>query len=70
MTIFVVAEHDNASIKPATRNTVTAALEIDSDLTVLVVGMGCQAAATEAAAVAGALAGAASAVAAPPYFES
>ena len=53
MSILVIAEHDNASIKPATRNTVTAALEIDSDLTVLVVGMGCQAAATEAAAVAG-----------------
>jgi electron transfer flavoprotein alpha subunit len=53
MSILVIAEHDNASIKPATRNTVTAALEIDSDLTVLVVGMGCQSAATEAAAVAG-----------------
>ena len=53
MSILVIAEHDNASIKPATRNTVTAALEIDSDLTVLVVGTGCQAAATEAAAVAG-----------------
>ena len=53
MTIFVVAEHDNASIKPATRNTVTAALEIESDITVLVAGSGCQEAAAQAAAIAG-----------------
>ena len=53
MTIFVVAEHDNASIKPATRNTVTAALEIESDITVLVAGSSCQEAAAQAAAIAG-----------------
>jgi electron transfer flavoprotein alpha subunit len=53
MSIIVVAEHDNASIKPATRNTITAALEIESDITVLVAGSGCQEAAAQAAAIAG-----------------
>ena len=53
MSIFVVAEHDNASVKPATRNTITAALEIGGDITVLVAGSGCQDAAAQAAAIAG-----------------
>ena len=53
MSILVIAEHDNASIKPATRNTITAALEIDTDITVLVVGADCQPAAAAAAATLG-----------------
>ncbi len=53
MSILVIAEHDNASIKPATRNTITAALEIDSDISVLVVGSDCAPAAEAASAIAG-----------------
>ena len=38
MTALVIAEHDNASIKGATLNTVTAAKAIGGDVHVLVVG--------------------------------
>jgi electron transfer flavoprotein alpha subunit len=38
MTILVVAEHDNASLKGATLNTVTAAAECHSEVHVLVIG--------------------------------
>ena len=53
MSLLVIAEHDNASVKPATRNTVTAALEIDADVALLIVGSDCAAAANEAATIAG-----------------
>jgi len=53
MSILVVVEHDNASIKPATLNTVTAATELDADVHLLVAGSGCQAAADAAAKIAG-----------------
>lgn len=53
MSILVIAEHDNASLKGATLNTVTAAQAIGGDIHVLVAGSGCQAAADAAAAVAG-----------------
>ncbi len=53
MSVLVYAEHDNATLKAATLNVVTAALAIDSDVTVLVAGSGCGAAAEEAAKVAG-----------------
>ncbi len=53
MAILVVAEHDNQSVKPATRNAVTAATKLGSDITVLVAGQGCQAAADAAAKIAG-----------------
>lgn len=53
MAILVIAEHDNASLKGATLNTVTAATQMGSDIHVLVAGEGCQAAADEAAKVAG-----------------
>ncbi|HBX38601.1 MAG TPA: electron transfer flavoprotein subunit alpha, partial [Pseudohongiella sp.] len=43
MSILVIADHDNAALKPATLNTVTAAKEIGSDITVLVAGSGCDA---------------------------
>ena len=53
MTTLVVTEHDNASIKSATRNTITAAAELGAEITLLVVGTDCQAAANEAASIAG-----------------
>ena len=48
MTSLVIAEHDNASIKAATLNTVTAALACGGDVHVLVVGEGAAAAAAAA----------------------
>ena len=53
MAILVIAEHDNQTLKPATRNAVTAASKLGSDITVLVAGQGCQAVAEAAAKVAG-----------------
>ena len=40
MSVLVIAEHDNAELKPATLNTVTAAKTL-GDVTVLVAGSGC-----------------------------
>ncbi|MGD7408931.1 electron transfer flavoprotein subunit alpha/FixB family protein, partial [Ralstonia pseudosolanacearum] len=48
MTALVIAEHDNQSIKAATLNTVTAALQCGSEVHVLVAGAGCAAAAQAA----------------------
>jgi electron transfer flavoprotein alpha subunit len=53
MSILVVAEHDNDSIKTSTLNTVTAAQSIGDDVHVLVAGVGCQAAVAAAAEIAG-----------------
>ncbi len=53
MTALVIAEHDNASIKPATLNTVTAALACGGDVHVLVAGANAGAAAAAAAQIAG-----------------
>ena len=53
MAILVIAEHDNANIKPAVLNTVAAASKIGGDIHVLVAGQGCGAAAQAAAAIAG-----------------
>jgi len=53
MTALVIAEHDNASIKPATLNTVTAAAACGGDVHVLVAGSGADAAAQAAAQIAG-----------------
>ena len=53
MTNLVLAEHDNASIKPATLNTIAAAQKIGGDIHVLVAGYNAQAAADEAAKIAG-----------------
>ncbi len=53
MAILVYAEHDNASLKKATLNTIAAAKEIGSDIHVLVAGSGNQAVADAAAKVAG-----------------
>ncbi|PVX61069.1 electron transfer flavoprotein subunit alpha/FixB family protein [Paraburkholderia unamae] len=53
MTILVIAEHDNASVKAATLNTVAAAQKIGGDVHVLVAGHNAQAAADAAAKIAG-----------------
>ena len=53
MTILVIAEHDNASIKGATLNTVAAAQKIGGDIHVLVAGHNAQGAADAAAKIAG-----------------
>ena len=53
MSVLVIAEHDNASLKDATLNTVTAATELDSDVHVLVAGTACGGAADAAAEIAG-----------------
>jgi electron transfer flavoprotein alpha subunit len=50
---LVLAEHDNASVRPATLNTVTAALECGGEVHVLVAGAGSAPAASAAAAIAG-----------------
>ena len=53
MTILVVAEHDNASLKGATLNTISAAAKLGGDVVVLVAGAGAVAAVEAAAKVAG-----------------
>jgi len=53
MTILVIAEHDNQSIKAATLNTLGAAAKIGGDVHLLVAGAGCGAAAEAAAKLAG-----------------
>lgn len=53
MAILVIAEHDNQSLKAATKNAVAAAAKIGGDIDVLVAGAGCAAVAAEAAKLAG-----------------
>jgi len=53
MAILVIADHDNAVLKPATLNAVTAATKIGGDVHILVAGHGAQSVADAAAAVAG-----------------
>ena len=53
MTALVVAEHNNQELKPVTLNTVTAALELDQDIHILIAGNGCSAVAEEAAKISG-----------------
>tara|TARA_B110000858_G_scaffold75360_1_gene87454 strand:+ start:1010 stop:1936 length:927 start_codon:yes stop_codon:yes gene_type:complete len=53
MSILVIAEHDNDSIKTSTLNTVTAAQAIGDDVHVLVAGSGCQGAVAAAAEISG-----------------
>jgi electron transfer flavoprotein alpha subunit len=50
---LVVAEHDNATVRPATLNTVSAAAQLGGPVHVLVAGSGAQGAASAAAAIAG-----------------
>ncbi|MEH6443368.1 MAG: FAD-binding protein [Oceanospirillaceae bacterium] len=53
MSILVIAEHDNATLKSTTLNTVTAAAAIGGDISILVAGNDCQSVAQEAAKIAG-----------------
>ena len=53
MSVLVIAEHDNTTLKAATRNAVAAAAEIDADVHVLVAGRSCGPAAEAATQVAG-----------------
>jgi electron transfer flavoprotein alpha subunit len=53
MSILVVAEHDNAVLKPVTLNVLAAAKAIGGDVDVLVAGAGCKAVADHAAAIGG-----------------
>ncbi|MFT4998257.1 MAG: electron transfer flavoprotein alpha subunit [Flavobacteriales bacterium] len=53
MSILVVAEHDNTSIKSVTLNTVAAASAIGGDIAILVAGSNCAGAAEAAAKIAG-----------------
>jgi electron transfer flavoprotein alpha subunit len=53
MSALVIAEHDNVSIKGATLNTVTAALQCGGDVTVLVAGHNAAEAANAASRIAG-----------------
>ena len=50
---LVVAEHDNATVRPATLNTVTAAAELGGEVHVLIAGTGAAAAVAAAAAISG-----------------
>ena len=53
MSILVIAEHDNAALKAATLNTITAAAKLGGDVHVLVAGYDCEAVCLAAAKVAG-----------------
>ena len=53
MAALVIAEHDNASLKGVTLNTVTAAAQCGGEVHILVAGSGCGAVAEQAAKVAG-----------------
>ncbi|HEB28773.1 MAG TPA: electron transfer flavoprotein subunit alpha/FixB family protein [Porticoccus sp.] len=53
MSILVIAEHDNNSLKPSTLNTVAAAQSIGGDIDLLIAGVDCGGAANEAAKVSG-----------------
>jgi electron transfer flavoprotein alpha subunit len=53
MTALVIAEHDNASIRPATLNTVTAAAQCGGEVHVLVAGLNAGPAAQAASQIAG-----------------
>ncbi len=53
MSVLVLAEHDNASLNPATLNAVAAAAQLADQVDVLVAGAGCGGAAEAAARVAG-----------------
>ena len=53
MPALVIAEHDNANIRGATLNTVTAAMQVDAEVHVLVAGQHAAAVAGQAAGIAG-----------------
>jgi electron transfer flavoprotein alpha subunit len=51
MAVLVVAEHNNSELNAATLNAVTAAIQIDSDVDVLVAGEGCTSVVEQAATI-------------------
>jgi len=53
MSILVIGEHDNATLRPSTLNVVTAAKVLGNEIDVLIAGSNCEAAADEAATVSG-----------------
>ena len=53
MAILIIADHDNAALKPATLNAVTAATRVGGDVHVLVAGHGAQPVAEAAAKISG-----------------
>jgi electron transfer flavoprotein alpha subunit len=53
MSVLVLAEHDNKELSPGTLNTVTAGLQLDTDVHVLVAGNGCGPVAEAAAKISG-----------------
>ena len=53
MTNLVIADHDNASLRPATLSAVTAAQQIGGEIHILIAGENCAGAAAEAAKIAG-----------------
>ena len=53
MAALVIAEHDNASLKASTLNTVTAAVQCSNEVHILIAGHDCDAAAAVAAQIAG-----------------
>jgi electron transfer flavoprotein alpha subunit len=53
MAILVIADHDNTAVGQATLSTIAAASQIGGDITVLVAGDGCRAAADNAATIQG-----------------
>ncbi|MAF06540.1 MAG: electron transfer flavoprotein subunit alpha [Acidiferrobacteraceae bacterium] len=53
MSILVIGEHDNSSLRPSTLNVVSAAKELGDSIDVLVAGSDCQGAAQEAATITG-----------------
>lgn len=53
MSVLVIAEHDNAEVRTATLNAVTAAGEIDTDVDLLVAGSGCGGVADECSSIQG-----------------
>ncbi len=53
MSILVIGEHDNSSLRPSTLNVVTAAKALGDSIDVLIAGSECQGAAQEAATITG-----------------
>jgi electron transfer flavoprotein alpha subunit len=53
MSVLIIADHDNANIKSATLNAITAAKQLGDDLHLLVAGSGCKSVAEQAAQIDG-----------------
>ncbi len=51
MTVLLIAEHDNSTLKVFTLNAISAASKMDADVHVLVAGSGCENVSKEVASV-------------------